>query len=522
MSSFASNGTSVFTSLHAGSSLDIRDSMSYLVSGAAVLGFSALQYLQARKRNVDVPAVGPSGWLTSYYGALKYILGARPMLQEGYEKYKARTFKVPELRRWLVVVNTPELIDEVRKAPDDKLSFLEAVRDLIASEFTMGRLIDNDMYHVAIVRSQLTRNIAALFDGIKEEIALGFDEGINASGSEWVSRPVLSTVMQVVGRASNRVFVGLPVCRDKDYLDINVRFTIDVIKASHIINLFPNFMRRPVGELLTSVPATTRRALKHLGPIIEFRLRQEEEHGHDWSGKPNDTLQWLIEEAPEGEQRTVLALTQRVLALNFTAIHTSSMSFAHALLHLAARPEYIVPLREEVEHVIQSEGWTKLAMQKMRKVDSFLKESQRFTGIGSLSMSRKAIVDMTLSDGTFLPAGTHIACNAFAVHNDDDNYEDAKEFRPFRFAEIRDGSAEEGTKHQFVSTSNEYLPFGHGRHACPGRFFAANELKAMLAYIVLAYDFKLPDGSQRPKDIEFAQALAPDPKAHVLFRRRQT
>ena len=38
------------------------------------------------------------------------------------------------------------------------------------------------MYHVPIVRSQLTRNIGALFDGIKEEIVLGFDESINASG----------------------------------------------------------------------------------------------------------------------------------------------------------------------------------------------------------------------------------------------------------------------------------------------------------------------------------------------------
>ena len=80
-------------------------------------------------------------------------------------------------------------------------------------------------------------------------------------------------------------------------------------------------------------------------------------------------------------------------------------------------------------------------------------------------MSRKAIVDMTLKDGTFLPAGTHIACNAFAVHSQNGNYEDAKKFRPLRFANMRDESAEEGTKHQFVSTSNEYLPFGHGRHA---------------------------------------------------------
>lgn len=56
-------------------------------------------------------------------------------------------------------------------------------------------------------------------------------------------------------------------------------------------------------------------------------------------------------------------------------------SFTHALFHLAARPEYIEPIREEVESVIGSDGWTKAAMQKMKKLDSFFKESQRFDGI---------------------------------------------------------------------------------------------------------------------------------------------
>ena len=99
----------------------------------------------------------------------------------------------------------------------------------------MGKLVDSDLYHVAIVRSQLTRNITVLFDAIKEEIALGFEESIGANGLgifhfrteiqssrsvliaiaimlEWVSQPALPTIMQVVSRASNRVFVGLPLC----------------------------------------------------------------------------------------------------------------------------------------------------------------------------------------------------------------------------------------------------------------------------------------------------------------------
>lgn len=40
-------------------------------------------------------------------------------------------------------------------------------------------------------------------------------------------------------------------------------------------------------------------------------------------------------------------------------------------------------MREEVEQVVKTDGWTKLAMQKMHKLDSFLKESQRYYGLGS-------------------------------------------------------------------------------------------------------------------------------------------
>ena len=45
----------------------------------------------------------------------------------------------------------------------------------------------------------------------------------------------------------------------------------------------------------------------------------------------------------------------------------------HALFYLAALPEYIGPLREEVEEVIERKGWTKEALDQMYKVDSFIK-----------------------------------------------------------------------------------------------------------------------------------------------------
>jgi hypothetical protein len=57
-------------------------------------------------------------------------------------------------------------------------------------------------------------------------------------------------------------------------------------------------------------------------------------------------------------------------------------SFTIAFSYLLSNPEYIEPLRHDVENAVATEGWTKAGMDKMLKVDSFLRESQRIsTGI---------------------------------------------------------------------------------------------------------------------------------------------
>jgi len=51
------------------------------------------------------------------------------------------------------------------------------------------------------------------------------------------------------------------------------------------------------------------------------------------------------------------------------------------LYRLLANPEYIEPLREEVDAVIKEEGWTKAGIDRMHKIDSFLRETQRADGL---------------------------------------------------------------------------------------------------------------------------------------------
>ena len=81
-----------------------------------------------------------------------------------------------------------------------------------------------------------------------------------------------------------------------------------------------------------------------------------------------------------------------------------------------------------------------------------------------VSVPRKALKDITLVDGTFIPKGTMVCAASYPTHRDDAHYTAADEFDPFRFSRMREKEGE-GMKHQFVNTSVDYMPFGHGKHA---------------------------------------------------------
>lgn len=74
-------------------------------------------------------------------------------------------------------------------------------------------------------------------------------------------------------------------------------------------------------------------------------------------------------------------------------------------------------------------------------------------------------------------------------------------------------------RQQWATTSSDFLGFGHGRGACPGRFFAAAELKLMLAYIILHYDFEMLE--TRPPNVWFAINRVPPMEQTIRIRRRK-
>ena len=100
-------------------------------------------------------------------------------------------------------------------------------------------------------------------------------------------------------------------------------------------------------------------------------------------------------------------------------------------------------------------------------------------------------------------------------------YPDADEFDGFRFYKLRQsGNHSELSRSQFVSSNERDWLFGYGKHACPGRFFAANEVKIILARLLLNYDISMPDGlTKRYEQMRHEKMFGPDPGKTLLLKR---
>ncbi len=98
-------------------------------------------------------------------------------------------------------------------------------------------------------------------------------------------------------------------------------------------------------------------------------------------------------------------------------------------------------------------------------------------------------------------------------------YKDPDVFDGYRYLRMREVPGKENQA-QLVSTSAEALGFGHGMHACPGRFFATNEIKVALCHLLMKYDIK-PASNIKPRAMPYGFTLNADKSATILIRRRE-
>jgi len=253
--------------------------------------------------------------------------------------------------------------------------------------------------------------------------------------------------------------------------------------------------------------------------IIDIKKAKE---GDESIKIPLDFTTWNINEAendPNPRELTPERVALRLMATNFAAIHTSTFTATQILFDLYSSPrnnEYVSEIREEITQVLsQNNGkWSKATLAKLVKTDSAIRESLRISVFLSHGMDRLVVskTGITLPSGVHAPYGSRLGTSSCSVHYDDEVYPSSRTYEAFRFCR------EDGKAASIVTTSDKFLNFGHGRHACPGRFFAALEMKLLLVYVVMNYDVRVI--GKRPDNFVMGGTILPPMKAKIGVKRR--
>ncbi|KIX02230.1 uncharacterized protein Z518_08169 [Rhinocladiella mackenziei CBS 650.93] len=444
-----------------------------------------------------------------------------------------------------VVLLPPSSIPWMISQPEHVLSVNGAHKHILQTKYTFPRPeIMDPTVHFDVIKSELTRQVFAVTPDVCDEMAAAVDEIWGKNTKNFEDIKLFDSITKIIARTSNRVFVGLPLCRNEHYLENAIGFAEDIALSATVLRLFPGPIRSLVAPIVTYPNRKhTRSYTKILTPEILRRqqlqqgganLEDVENDGAKASGKEtgaerNDFLQWLLTRSlrkshvfPDEADPDIICA--RLLHTNFASVHTTSFIGTNAILDILATPpsegvvdklraEALATMDTDDESEPGSKMWSRTSLGNMHFLDSALRESSRRASIIGVGVNHKVIVPggVTTPDGTHLPEGCMVAVHSWGLHNDEGIYAGAGGYRPFRFVELRDqigecpgenDMAESAAKEkekayldkahlQFIATSPTYLGFGHGRHSCPGRFFAANELKLLIAYLLTRYDIHM-------------------------------
>lgn len=157
-------------------------------------------------------------------------------------------------------------------------------------------------------------------------------------------------------------------------------------------------------------------------------------------------------------------------------------------------------------------------MTEVRLLDSFLKETQRVKPIGITTRHVMATKDVILPGGIPIRKGEMAAVSSHRMWSEA-AYQQPKVFDAARFVKRRENPSLRNNS-LLVSTSADHMAFSHGKHACPGRFFAANEAKIALLHLLLKYDLRL-DSNDNTEWLKMGERMIVNPFVKISVRRRK-
>ncbi|PCG93869.1 Cytochrome P450 [Penicillium occitanis (nom. inval.)] len=424
----------------------------------------------------------------------RFIMGANDIIHDAYETMKNKPYV---LRRF--DVNFLVL----------PMKYLE---DLAPKWTSMDFLLHSNL-HLDVPK--LIPELYKFVDKAKEELAFGWHLDLPHT-DDWTEVSIEHHLRKLVARMTAKVFMGNPTCRNPEWLEISIEFSVDLFTTAFTVKMFPTWMSWLVaGGLSANSPDNTTSSNRR-----EPRAKKP---------KRKILLNWMLDHGTPSEVE-VKEMGARQCVLTLASIHTTASNVSNMLYDLCAHPVWFPVLRQEIFEVAKllnllAQTLTLVQRNGARewdKFDSFFVESQRHSPVLLLNPQRLAYGDITLKDGTFVPAGSRLAFANFEHSMDPNVFENPREFAPMRSYRKRMSSPDQKDQHKAGMTHPNNLAFGYGNQACAGRQFAVAEIKLIMARLLYEFDFKFPAGKTRPRTQHVNENCFTDQSMTLMMKKRET
>ncbi|PRQ20221.1 putative cytochrome P450 [Rosa chinensis] len=249
-----------------------------------------------------------------------------------------------------------------------------------------------------------------------------------------------------------------------DYFPVLARFDIQGIErqAKKVQSAIDKILSRAIEE-----------QMKMLASAKNGGVQQKHER--------KDFLQFLLENNNNHEDGST-SFTDIVVG----GTDTTATIGEWVLTELMQHPEEMIRVQEELTQIV---GLNNLVEEfhfpKLHHLDAVIKETFCLHPPVPLLVPRRSS-QPTIIGGYYIPKGSTIFLNAWAIQRVPSVWDDPLEFRPQRFLNPSNSFDYQGNKFQF-------LPFGYGRRICAGIPLAERMLFYVLASFLHSFDWKLPN-----------------------------
>ena len=325
--------------------------------------------------NFDAPIVGFKYMPLARW---QFFRNGPALIREGYRKYKDTFFKVSG-NDLLIVPN--KYLAELASMPPEKLSLNTAIVDAFQRLHSITAVITDHSLQSRMLMTRLTPKLGHHVPLVQDQFRKYLPVELPATAAGWTPVNALHLARRMVHRGVATQFVA-ELAEDEAYLATAVAYSEHGFRHNFLLRVFPDLVKPLVARVMPTswgVDRALRDAKRMVIPIIRERRRREREGEEEGYERPDDFLQHLMDggvEIEDDEETTV----QRLMVTYLGSGPSTIIAVAQVLFDLCAHPEYVEVLRAEAVEVLRREGgYTKSALAGMRKMDSFMRESQRLS-----------------------------------------------------------------------------------------------------------------------------------------------